>query len=124
MDTSNQYIKMCEMATEIQDKIPYNIMPKYTRDPYIFRRLDCYFCSIRHSTARPPRYKIIWLPTQKQLQEMVNARPTKYQINELFNFRNKNLRIKTWQELWLKFVMWERFLKIWNGENWVKGGKP
>ena len=33
-------------------------------------------------------------------------------------FRENELLIKSWEQLWLAFVMKEKFNKIWDGEKW------
>ncbi|MCK4297188.1 MAG: hypothetical protein KAX28_11095 [Candidatus Marinimicrobia bacterium] len=84
----------------------------------------------------------IWLPTQEQLQEMVSdmvyARYLKKQpkhyfiqfqkkeiahkilLTEIFNYLiwGKNPKDTSMNELWLAFVMSEKYNKFWTGEKW------
>ncbi len=77
----------------------------------------------------------IWLPRQDQLQEMVSL-PNSEKIGIWFEkqFRfyewagkkyNKNELQNNWgtfksmEQLWLAFVMKERFSKQWSGKEWV-----
>lgn len=78
----------------------------------------------------------IWLPTQSQLQEMV-LKETKlepWRLNVVFmdwqqnefdydehgSPRWKHGPYHTMEQLWLAFVMKEKYNKAWNGEKWIK----
>jgi len=75
-----------------------------------------------------PHLEITWLPRQDELQEMIQrsdeyARPfvarfAKWVHDEIDYVLMQSL--KSMEQLWLAFVMKERYLKIWNGEEWVK----
>lgn len=74
----------------------------------------------------------IWLPTQEQLQGMLFTKSdfydnliefTNFVDNEYCYFAEKNDNYKTFNELWLAFVMKEKYNKTWNGKDWVKEGK-
>ena len=77
----------------------------------------------------------IWLPTQSQLQKMVSR-------NEQENGTSLSMRLWEWimnydgsspiytskhfelwsmEQLWLAFVMKEKYNKVWNGEEWIAG---
>lgn len=68
----------------------------------------------------------IWLPKQNQLQDMVLNNNTCYgkhlyfhewmKINQIHNY------LKNWsmEQLWLAFVMFEKFNKVWDGCEWQK----
>ncbi len=120
MDTSKEYIKMCEKAEEIQALSPRK---RYAIDLYAFdggiHTYDLYRPEEYHCAA-------IWLPRQDQLQEMVESNVEIYTIVYLD---------KEWylgdgyggierpsypsaEQLWLAFVMEEKYNKIWNGEDW------
>lgn len=71
----------------------------------------------------------IWLPRQDQLQEIVGGfgagfidwrhwRNTVYP--HMQNPFNKNWRFTSWEQLWLAFVMKERYNKIWSNGEWAK----
>jgi len=69
------------------------------------------------------KYDFIWLPTQEQLQEMIKKRHIYYLIKDFQIFQVKytvGLHINDMNELWLAFVMKEKYHKIWTGEKWVK----
>lgn len=135
MDCSPEYIKMCD-CEEIQtlwepkegdlfadivhptsgkNSIFINIVtkdwggvlanPRYT----IFNKW--------HSEHMVERYDI-WLPRQDQLQEMVNRN-----INYTIAIQGFEETIEvtpdfTWEQLWLGFVMKEKYGKIWDGSGW------
>jgi hypothetical protein len=73
--------------------------------------------------------KLIWLPRQDQLQEIVTDMGTwidKRPLNVLARF-NEWMRFSdmTWindnttiEQMWLAFVMQEKYNKIWDGEKW------
>ena len=71
-----------------------------------------------------PRFeKLIWLPRQDQLQEMFNR--TTWHLEQSFHYffleRSKikgNSDKRTMEQLWLAFVMDEKFNKIWNKDKW------
>lgn len=111
MDTSETYIKMCEKAKEIQAlerTVSDNIMSHYTHDG-----------------------KSTWLPRQDQLQEMVSVPIGTFNDNfwtileDLRDWGHNYAEFQQWiplsmEQLWLAFVMNEKYNKVWNGEDWVK----
>ena len=147
MDTTEQYIKMCD-CPEIQDR-----WEPYEGD-YCFKgksgglRCDEYlevfgsddlanFSSVR--ICNEIRDSSIWLPRQDQLQEMLAkaellneiGRPTTkykspagkvYGINR-FVWGGKSGDASddcgSMEQLWLALVMHELHKKIWDGEKWV-----
>ena len=141
MNTTVKYIKMCEEAKKIQElfkkerfgwvvDIPTGkeIVAKLTEQVYVNSRDDVIFIG----------KKPIWLPRQYQLQEMVaetSGFDGKRMIGlELCNFwawyqQNRpgdiGIEIKlwpSWEQLWLKFVMKEKYNKLWDDkkEKWVE----
>ena len=104
MDTSKQYIKKCEKAWEIQ-AIKWS-EPKY-------------YPSVSSGD--------VWLPLQDQLQEMVENVSSSYELlNCFYKFVNPLEDVYTRQftsmeQLWLAFVMKEKYGKTWDGEEWVNG---
>lgn len=131
MDTSETYIKMCEKAEEIQklrntifkSEKPVGQYPagKYklmdTGDVFFQEGMEIQ-CSF--GIAYP---NSIWLPRQDQLQEMVDisnhdliSRFTNWYF--CLNSWHEYVPCKSMEQLWLAFIMKEKFRKIWNGENW------
>ena len=96
MDTSETYIKMCS-CNEIQENTAYLL------DGNDFRSPDG-----------------IWLPRQDQLQEMVDISDWRFKLVNCASFLADNFgSFATMEQLWLAFVMKEKYHKIWNGEDWI-----
>lgn len=129
MDTTKEYIKMCEKTGEIQggfqslhDTInhPHNLY--VDKDTY---KTTSPFYNYKHRNN-------IFLPRQDQLQEMVKScfidyiRDTKFnstifmlqKFNEFCN--NKNEDCFSLERYWLEFTMKERYNKTWNGKDWER----
>ena len=126
MITKN-YIKMCEKAEEIQKAwkpekgdlyaVIVHGKPMEIVDIYIdgFPLLPEKFS--------PLSALYIWLPTQEQLQEILwqDLDEYEYWISKLHDFiLDLPFEEMTMNELWLAFVMHEKYNKVWNGKDWVK----
>ena len=114
MDTTEQYIKQCEKAEEIQGigwvtpvDMNWYAGPK---SHHIYRG--------GYDTIET---NYIWLPRQDQLQEMVDW------VSFTVSRRNDQWRMNanheiyladSMEQLWLAFCMWELHKKVWNGEDW------
>jgi len=133
MDISKEYALMCEEAKEIQDlwnnpevgDFTYN--PPYSRwDSWVgcVGDKDCYLVKNTENGSS------IWLPRQDQLQDMLdNVSPDKL-IIRLVNWMQseqkfyKSGRIKklyptqSMEQLWLGYVMKEKYNKQWTGKDW------
>ena len=136
MRTDN-YIKMCEQAEEIQKLKPYRLTSTHLKGNIFIctdKETANYFwimeqfmdvgdevgSSVRLAT------KNIWLPTQEQLQEMVEAGCIA-KLLQLVEFTRtkafyRSRPFESLNELWLAFVMKEKYHKIWTGKKWVKEG--
>ena len=119
MDTSPEYIKMCEGAEEIQKvwEISYG-------DFFVFKHPDYWGApAVFYHQHIPSDLKevAIWLPRQDQLQEMV-AHESIYNLLDKFDVWGKwdQSLYDSMEKLWLAFVMKERYNKTWNGKEWVK----
>ena len=133
MDKTEQYIKMCEKAEEIQD-IWRGIRNKYDthEGSYWFLKGE----SEDESRIRCVDYEypfpcfderlIIWLPRQDQLQGMCilddKGRPCHQFLFEFFyKFAYKNwCNFASMEQLWLAFVIKEKYGKVWDGKQWTK----
>jgi len=142
MDTSKENIKMCD-CPEIQDRwepkigdvtnygIITKIDPAFHCEPFIWVTGQNSWCR---------KEQLIWLPTQSQLQDMycsvmVDGKHIKEALaylacfnvlcEEIYEFSKKDceLGIKSMEQLWLAFVMWELHQKKWDGEKWVSEAK-
>ena len=125
MDTSKERILMCEKATEIQ-KSNFN-------DDDFYVDTDIFLGNKLFEVVEYEYDDVIWLPRQDQLQEMLIERKgySKHDAleNLLTDFENWHYDFKmcdmlwvftSMEQLWLAFVMKEKYNKIWNGKNWIK----
>jgi hypothetical protein len=151
MDTSEEYVKMCEKAVEIQSswkpkEWDYIYCPEegvvvisgyetdmgqYGHGIAAFNDNDaisypCY--NYVGDEAVVPKH--IWLPRQDQLQAMFPELNTPYlKMINIFNFYEFNSPEHEWmidasmEQLWLAFVMKDKFSKEWDGTDWVKDSR-
>ncbi len=113
MDTSETYIKMCD-CPEIQGRI------WETGDVYAFAGESGYVVSSDYA----PQHSI-WLPRQDQLQEMVSTcfkAGLDLEILYAWYQRNRPHDVAdewdSMEQLWLAFVMKEKYGKVWTGSEW------
>jgi len=137
MITKN-YIKMCEQAEEIQKEwLPKGDDKFFDCFDEGIRTLACYKpLSEREIIIGKWKEEAVWLPTQEQLQEMMQkyyqCNPdikglkwgdsiNLFMLKRFLDFAVKNRKL-VWDinSLWLAFVMKERWDKSWTGEKWVK----
>ena len=148
MDTSETSVKMCEKAVEIQSS-PRKHDPTsdiafrrgkeglevYQYDCNSFYWLENYgdgsLCKqyvISYWESDYPEYlgnTGIWLLRQDQLQEMVKAE-NNFNLTKAFrDWQIEKVNINdllqwSMEQLWLAFVMHEKYDKVWNGEDWIK----
>ena len=131
MDTSEQYIKMCDWP-EIQDKWE----PGDGDWAYSIRDgASPIFPPTRYLGKLLGRLKddFTFLPRQDQIQEWFDwrkydvsvcwcAKPFKLEWSddpmETFGVNGDSM-----EQLWLAFYMYEKHGKVWNGEEWVRRGE-
>lgn len=135
MDTSKEYIKMCEKAEEIQknwfplrgDCLVYK-HPDYWENIFVF--------SNQHPVNDLKAITIwfllfLFLPRQDQLQEMVRNMPVDLPLSAIGwigkfyqwcvdEMEHVTPMKNSMEQLWLAFVMKEKYNKVWSGEEWVK----
>ncbi len=144
---SENYIKQCEKAKEIQELCRYKkgdwfytkkYKDDYTKGYHVISDDYIYFCDNPESISWITRAKGVWLPTQEQLQAMIlpilkkrynkawDLNKMKRTANWVFRifscFLNEHSRIYSndMNELWLAFVMKEKWNKKWTGKDWVE----
>ena len=138
MDTSETYIKMCD-CVEIQEgwEIKYGdwftvcwtegglhidgdwIQPSLT-DETTLEKFDGGYEYDMDTLPKP----YIWLPRQDQLQEMVGfggdlIGGQVLLLMEYVRSLDDKYQFISWEQLWLAFVMKEKFGKVRNGSEWV-----
>lgn len=134
MDTSAEYIKMCEGALEVQNLMP--LLPRGARPYCVATNGDLVQVLIAgEQYVAATLNGSVWLPRQDQLQEML-CEP----VQALMRFSvwiNKDQRtdsgkdagdptwyeeykaqMKTPEQLWLAFLMSAKFDKIWKAPHW------
>lgn len=157
MDTSEQYIKMCEEATEVQGEwIPDDwdychckteewvvVLSGYETDGGYYghqtpseSKISYYTGSCDDISAGDFKARHVQLPRQDQLQEMMSGEwygilnkffsfafepemdesdePTVYWVAHSFTKQFTSM-----EQLWLAFVMKEKYGKVWNNEEWT-----
>jgi|SRR3972149_3962879 len=133
MDTSETYIKMCEKSVEIQPKIKlawHNGKKDKPRSDRHWQPGDFYSqngeADVMDVGADPYYYRpdgvAIWLPRQDQLQEMVKI-PIYDSLVVLELRMRRDIgywgNFISWEQLWLAFVMQDKYGKSWVGEKWI-----
>ena len=137
MDISEQYIEMSKEAEEIQ----LLRREEKHKDTGKWVDGDFYADIADHTSMAHPSYpdawadepyylhhpiEAIWLPRQDQLQEMLMNPPNTLcpdilTMLRLFNtFASVNPQFTSMEQLWLGFVMKEKYEKVWDGERWKK----
>jgi len=128
MDSTKDYILMCEKALEIQVQKTW---PKW------YNRKDGPCCihpkwEVYESPwyINEPKYENcdwVWLPRQDQLQRMITLSSRVQLIHDFnewieytFEKNSEFLIARSMEQLWLSFVMFMNYGKIWNGEDWIK----
>jgi hypothetical protein len=113
LDFSECYIKMCQRAEEIQNHVVgYGDYVQLTFE-------DGPFIASAVLKDAIPKDRIIWLPRQDQLQEMITIYDMATLMVKIGKFY-KNNNFDTFEKLWLAFIMYEFYNKLWNGQDWVK----
>lgn len=118
MDTSEEYIRMCEKAEEIQ------ALFKWEYHDFHWDTNENKLCIDEIST------RSVWLPRQDQLQEILIGKDNHrcwflysdlaHTLKDVHNFAmNTAWGLGSMEQLWLAFVMREKFNKTWNGKKWV-----
>jgi len=141
MDISKEYIRMCEKAVELQKNwTPQNLDYIYSiyekqiknvddiRLHWMYHKSIKQYQNINHikgsKTYANVWYQVVWIPRQDQLQDILN-----YELSDLiYKFKDWNCasgfewmsdnKFTSMEQLWLAFVMYEKYIKYWDGEKW------
>jgi hypothetical protein len=135
MDLSKKYIKMCKKAEEIQREwrprigdfiydIDYKKIYVITGNP-----MDELYEVTKPILVNETNFKErdIWLPRIDQLQEMLLSTDLSIEwqviLDEFYEFLHllSTPIFTSMEQLWLAFVIWEKYKKAWNNEKeeWV-----
>ncbi len=139
------YILMCEKAIEIQelwepkegDYIRDNDNKDFGYNSYI-STFPIVAVGFKTRFVKNPiepfllvskelKHKFLWLPTQSDLQGMLSEdfqsvhafSKCAYIINKCTEDREYFCEFDSMEQLWLAFVMKEKFNKTWDGTNWI-----
>ena len=134
MDTSKEYIKMCEKAVEIQEAWKPSVPDYFAYKEYLDKSVLCIWYSDFNAICKSIKYfkkSKIWLPRQDQLQEMFRHKDLNYLSAYFYSFitqprifegerANENYCniFKSMEQLWLAFVMKEKYNKTWDKNKW------
>lgn len=145
VDTTEPYVRMCRQAKEIQAQWKkecgdFVFNPTgYERVQTVFDGADGEYSSSTHHIALDYPYidTCIWLPRQDQLQAMsslyniwnqlisddkfpddVNLMVREAIFHEFFERNYHNL--PSFEQVWLAFVMHQKYQKRWDGHDWVQ----
>ena len=127
MDTSETYIKMCEKAKEIQEQKKGHVMQSLHSDGHIDKvmgvwitRRGEYYTGYRLGLENEV---VIWLPRQDQLQEIyLKSFPEALIVEQFycwFSVLPMTPAFTSMEQLWLAFVMKQKYNKVWNGGDWI-----
>ncbi len=123
MDISTEHVQMCRKAKEIQ--IEWRLL----HGDFVIRKDDkingvyvwCKECSVTLQ-----KY-LFWLPSQDQLQAMVIGEYSAASLTQRFGAwvcteHGIDRGTASMEGLWLAYVMWVKFGKVWDStkEEWVK----
>ncbi len=128
-EVQGSFIEMCEKAKEIQESYRSRIP---SGDDIFAGKIYHGIELFRHLTPTnvPVTDDYIWMPRQEQLQEMVFEKTAVSLICEFRDFMVRPLFDKTAPykftpgysiyQLWIAFVMFKKFGKVWTGEDWER----
>ena len=117
MDTSKQYIKMCD-CEEVQGEWT---IPPYPGDYFEYGVVTVYWTGYK-----PPDDfdDSIFLPRQDQIQEWMNYCFWDVMLEDFIEFYDggyvSEIGFLSMEQFWLAFYMHEKHGKVWNGEEWAK----
>ena len=135
MDKSEIYIKMAD-CPEIQDREfgeegDIVVVRKHLSDyngwqEYRKGSIEVVGNDGEYDISNPNKDNFIWLPRQDQLQEMVGGWTLELldrfhhfcMWDDQFEETREKMTPISMEQLWLAFVMEEKFNKVWNGEKW------
>ena len=120
MDTTEKYIRMCEKAEEIQGSWKPEAGDFFVREKEYYR-FDPFVVDFHREILTAEWFdedqKFIWLPRQDQLQEILGILWDEYEyyIRKLLDFiLDLSFTKMTMEQLWLTFVMHEKYGKVWD----------
>ena len=127
MDTSSDYLKMCEKATEITNHWHYEFGDFYVSlAADIASEAQTIVSDLELHSSYMHQIKAVWLPRQDQLQALIlDQYATPWDL--VIEFANTLMSDKTsyfekfpsMEQIWIAYIMDKKFNKTWDGKNWV-----
>ena len=124
MDLSSKYIEMCVKAEELQSEWKPREGDFYAEFAGMKKDILVGIAVFHKSKELDPSYLQIWLPRQDQLQEMIpDGLAWKHVLFDEWireqkgNWLTGDIKgFESFEQLWLAFVMWIRYRKVWDNE--------
>jgi len=119
MDTSKEYIEMCEKAQEIQDL--YDFEQRFVKSESHLTYNNKSFTSSFSKVSGI--HETVWLPRQDQLQEIclkgknsTNVRDLSLRFNSftILELQKRQGEYMSFEKLWLLFTMFSEYMLFWN----------
>ena len=120
MDKTKEYVEMCEKAEELKEFWPHR---ECIEAPYGVNIVE--WGENGNCWSNRENSMLIWLPRQDQLQEMIDWSAFSYvvstKVKRIDDFYNTLKEVpESMEQLWLAFVMKEKYQKVWDGKDWRK----
>jgi len=134
MDTSEEYVKMCRAAKEIQDSHEWECGDYFYECPYDdgYGSVSWKIRTIGSDNKDAMVPADVWLPRQDQLQDMctsLNKFKPIYSLAYVTMWAEASgfdcgandyaESLNSLEQVWLAYVMDENYYKKWNGEEWL-----
>jgi hypothetical protein len=127
MDTSSEYITMCEKATEIMSSWRYQFGDFYSSlvsgSP---SEAQTIVSDLELHSSYMQQIKAVWLPRQDQLQALIlDQYATPWDL--VIEFANTLMSDKasyfdkfpSMEQIWITYIMEKKFNKKWTGKDWL-----
>jgi len=128
MDTSSEYIKMCEKATEIMNTWHYAFGDFYVSlVAGISSEAQAIVSDLELHRSYMQQIKAVWLPRQDQLQALIiDQYATPWDL--VIEFANTLMsdeasyfdNFPSMEQIWCAYIMDKKFNKKWTGKDWLQ----
>jgi len=125
MDKTKEYKEMCRKAVEVQEywhNSPHTIT-EWARSYFVSPKDDSLIHYYDFESYPQHSTGYTWLPRQDQLQDMVETN-INYLMSRfttcMVSFQDEYIeQFRSMEQLWLAFVMHEKFSKVWRDGEWI-----
>lgn len=144
MDKSEEYIRMCAQADEIQCRWQRRYGDFYadaegrcrcwiSKDPRPQRFKKGFGICVREGIIHLTRFT--WLPRQNQLIEMAQVPGRRYEsvVQDFFDWSKRPYKplsktpgqlFRSMEKIWLAFLMQQKYNRFWDGSSWSNPKLP